>query len=86
MIIDIPYGKDQDVTFELKAENFSGIIEPCAVEPAADPLRAIEAAIDSPIGTPSLKEIVQFDRRVNIICDDLSRPTPIIRSCRPDQS
>ena len=38
--------------------------------------REIEAAIDAPIGTPSLSDLAKGRRTVTIAMDDLSRPTP----------
>ena len=77
MQLKIPYGADAEAVFDIPDHNYSGMLEPKPVPPAADPGREIEKALANPIGCPSLKEIVKFDRRVNIICDDISRPTPI---------
>lgn len=77
MRLKIPYGADAEAAFTIPDENYYGMLEPPPVRPADDPGREIARAIDNPIGSPSLKEIVKFDRRVNIICDDISRPTPV---------
>ncbi|HOJ10319.1 MAG TPA: nickel-dependent lactate racemase [Clostridiales bacterium] len=77
MQISIPYGNSAKAVFAIPDQNYYGMLEPLQVTPADDPVLEIEKAIDNPIGCPSLKDIVKYDRRVNIICDDISRPTPI---------
>lgn len=77
MRVSIPYGNAAKAVFEIPDKNYYGMLEPAPVMPSADPVREIENAIDCPIGCSSLKDIVKFDRRVNIICDDISRPTPV---------
>jgi nickel-dependent lactate racemase len=75
--ISIPYGNTKKATFKIPKKNYYGMLEPLQVKPADDPLKEIEKAIDNPIGCPSLTDIIGHDRRINIICDDLTRPTPI---------
>jgi nickel-dependent lactate racemase len=77
MKLSIPYGNDAQVSFNIPDQNFYGMLEPPNVQAAGDPEAEIEFAVDHPIGCPSLKEIVKYDRRINIICDDISRPTPV---------
>jgi Uncharacterized conserved protein len=77
MQLNIPYGDNARAVFDIPDQNFYGMLEPAPVAPADDPVQEIENAIDNPIDCPPLKEIIKFDRRVNIICDDLSRPTPV---------
>lgn len=77
MRLKIPYGSDAEAVFTIPDENYYGMLEPLPVAPADDPRREIARAIDNPLGCPSLKEIVKGNRRVNIICDDISRPTPV---------
>jgi nickel-dependent lactate racemase len=77
MQISIPYGNSANAVFEIPEQNYYGMLEPLPIIPVDDPVLEIEKAIDNPIGCPSLKDIVKYDRRVNIICDDISRPTPV---------
>lgn len=77
MKINIPYGNSNKATFEIPEQNYYGMLDPLPVLPADDPTLEIERAISNPIGTPSLEDLVEYDRRVNIICDDISRPTPV---------
>ncbi len=77
MKVTLPYGPHNTVFFTLPDENFDGLLEPNPVQAAADPEAAITQAIDCPIGSPPLGEIVRPGQRVNILCDDISRPTPV---------
>lgn len=52
------------------------IAEPRAVTPAADPGAAVREALDHPIGSPRLEELVRPGQKVCLICDDNTRPTP----------
>ncbi|NLM77949.1 MAG: nickel-dependent lactate racemase [Ruminococcaceae bacterium] len=79
MQISIPYGRDTEVSFSIPDQNFTGLLEPPQITAAADPDQAIAAAIDQPIGCAPLHKIVSRESRVNIICDDISRPTPVQR-------
>lgn len=76
MRVTLPYGTET-VSFEVPNENYRGMLEPEQVNPAADQVAEIAYAIDHPVGCPPLSEIIGFDRRVNILCDDLTRPTPV---------
>ena len=77
MLVKLPYGADRTVSFTLPDENFDGMLSPAPCTPAADPVKAVEDAVDHPIGSPALPEIVREGTRVAVICDDISRPTPV---------
>ncbi|MGI6335516.1 MAG: nickel-dependent lactate racemase [Clostridiales bacterium] len=77
MQVTLPYGGDKTVSFNVPEENFDGFLKPGVLAPASDPVRAIERAVDRPIGSPTLDKIVRSGTRVAVICDDLSRPTPV---------
>lgn len=77
MKVTLPYGADRKVSFEVPDAGFDGMLAPLPVQAADDPVREIAEAIDRPIGTPPLAEIVKGDPRVCIIADDISRPTPV---------
>lgn len=79
MQISIPYGPKTKASFVIPDASYAGLLEPEAVEPATDPDRAIADAIDQPIGCAPLEEIISRDSRINILCDDISRPTPVQR-------
>lgn len=75
MKVTLPYGHEK-VSFEIPDKNFIGMMDP-EFTPAIDDLKsAIENAIDNPIGTPPLSEIVKPGKKIAVIIDDDSRPTP----------
>lgn len=76
MKVTIPYGHDT-VSFDIPEKNFIGMMDP-EFTPALEDLKgAIEYAVDNPIGTKPLGEIVAPGKKIAIIIDDGSRPTPI---------
>lgn len=77
MQIHIPYGSTMEAVFNVPDHNYYGMLKPLPVMPAADPVSEIRKAIDNPIGCMPLEKTVKPDDRVNIICDDISRPTPV---------
>ncbi len=76
MNVTIPYGSDS-VSFSVPDENFCELLEPSCPEFENNPEMIIEEALDNPIGTPLLEEVVKNAETVSIICDDMSRPTPV---------
>lgn len=78
MYITLPYGHEK-IGFTVPEENFCEILSPKEVAPADDIEAEIEKAIDNPIGTGKLGEILKPGQTVNIICDDMSRPTPVFK-------
>lgn len=76
MKITLPYGQEK-ASFNVQDEMFIAMLDPAPVTPAANPAAEISRAIDEPIGSPPLSEIVRGDKKVVIIIDDDSRPTPV---------
>ena len=76
MKITVPYGKDY-VSFFIPDEMFAGMYDSQRVEAAADSYEEIMWALDNPIGSAPLEKMISADKKVNIIIDDSSRPTPI---------
>ena len=76
MKISLPYGNEM-VGMEVPDQCFIGMIDPPEAQPAGDPERMILDAIENPIGGPKLEDIVTPDKRIAVIVDDGSRPTPI---------
>ncbi len=64
------------LSIDIPPENLGEIISPRSVQTVVDPLALIQQAIDEPIGTPRLQEMVQADQTVALIVDDLTRSTP----------
>jgi len=64
----IPFG-ESTLSLELDAE----LIEPAHAEPAADETAHIQHALDHPIGSPPLGEIVRPGESVAVIVNDITR-------------
>ena len=73
--VQLPYGSRDMVTVDLPITE-DQIIAPKPIKPARDPEAVIAAALDNPLGTGGLESIVKAEHRINIICDDITRPTP----------
>ncbi len=67
------YGKE-NLSIELPDDAF--VIEPKNLQPLEDEKRGIKEALDNPIGTPPLKEMVKASDTVAIVISDITRPTP----------
>lgn len=75
MNVSIPYGHEK-ISFEIPDKNFIGMMDPEFVPAIENLAGAIENAIDNPIGTKPLSEIVKPGKKIAVIIDDGSRPTP----------
>ena len=78
MEITLPYGCDK-ISFHLEDRRFIRMYDPIKAPAAADFEAEILSAIENPIGTPKLEEIIFPGAKINIIVDDASRPTPVAR-------
>lgn len=67
------YGRGE-LSLELPEHTF--VVEPPTQHALEAPEHAIRAALDEPIGTPPLKEMVKAEDRVAIVISDITRPTP----------
>ncbi len=58
--------------------NFMGVVQPAAggQADAPPPESIIARALDTPIGSPRLEELLRPESRVSIVVDDITRPTP----------
>lgn len=75
MIITMPYGNEK-VSFDIPEKNFIGMMDP-EFTPAIEDLEgAIRNAMDNPIGSGKIEDIVVPGKKIAIIMDDGSRPTP----------
>ena len=72
--VELHYGKTFK-TLTMDQRNLLGIIEPQSV-PISEPISIINKALDNPIGTKSLGDMVKPGQRVTILIDDNTRPTP----------
>lgn len=76
MEITLPYG-DEKVYVNVPDESFIGMIDPVAVEGSGEPDKEIKKAINNPFGDKKLEDIVDSTKKIAVIVDDGSRPTPI---------
>ena len=79
MNITLPYGKDS-VDFHVPDESFTEMLDPGAAAPVFSDASEIIRAIDNPLGTPPLKDVIgnmPENKKICVIVDDISRPTPI---------
>ena len=76
MPLTIPYGCDE-LSIALPNDNVCEILGPKTENSCVDAIREIENALLEPIGSPQISGIVKPGDRVNIICDDITRPTPV---------
>ena len=78
MKVQIPY-IDQQIELELPSRNLLFDVAPKDVPPAADFEGTLLAALQNPLGTAPLKDLVKPGGRVVLISDDNTRPTPTRR-------
>ncbi len=71
----LPYDKTE-VCARIPTRNFLGTIEPKEKPGAPDAKAEILRALNSPIGTKPLSEMVKAGSRVAIVVDDVTRPAP----------
>ncbi|MGB9134067.1 MAG: nickel-dependent lactate racemase [Candidatus Bathyarchaeia archaeon] len=71
----LPYDKTE-VCARIPTRNFLGTIEPKEKPGAPDAKAEILRALNSPIGTKPLSEMVKAGSRVAIVVDDVTRPVP----------
>lgn len=64
---------DSEVTIALPAEQVINIVEGKQVTAVTDVAAAVKAAVNHPIGTPPLKEVMQPGDKVVIIASDITR-------------
>lgn len=74
MLKDFAFGfGDSEVTIALPEEQIINVIEGKSVEAITDVSAAIKAAINNPIDSPPLKELVKAGDKVVIIASDITR-------------
>lgn len=73
--INIKYGSDTQV-IEVPENNLLYHIAPKQVSGVTNEAKAIQKSLKDPIGSPSLRELVQGKSKVFVLVNDLTRPTP----------
>jgi nickel-dependent lactate racemase len=62
--------------FEIPEANLLAVLEPRAIEPTTSIEKLVEEALNQPIGSPALENLVSPESRVLILVDDITRQTP----------
>jgi nickel-dependent lactate racemase len=75
--ITFPYSNTADLSLNVDDRNLGEVVRPAPVAPAPDWGAAIDAALDAPLGTPPLEQMVRPGQRVLVLSDDNTRPTPV---------
>ena len=78
----LDYGRT-GLDVELPAERVVGPLAIRDVPPLPDPEGAVAAALESPIGTPALRQIAQGRKDACILICDITRPVPNQTILRP---
>ncbi|MEA4894618.1 MAG: nickel-dependent lactate racemase [Oscillospiraceae bacterium] len=78
MKLEIGFGTIPQMV-ELPDQNVIGILEPNAVEVTEKGEALVKRALQSPIGTPRLSELVSPGDKIVLITSDVSRPLPSYR-------
>lgn len=76
--IIIPYGNEFK-EFNIPTKNYIETITPNRVQSPQNELDIIKSSINNPIGTKKLNELILKGRKVAIIVDDYTRPTPVYK-------
>ena len=76
--VKLPFGKTQ-VEARIPTASLIGIFEPHETKQTADEHVLISEALEHPIGSPRLRELVRPGQKVAIIASDLTRPCPSAR-------
>ena len=75
MKISLNYGSTLTYA-EIPEKNYMDTLDPIFVEEQDDPVLEVKRAINNPIGSPALKELVSPGQKAVIIASDISRPVP----------
>lgn len=73
--IILPY-PGRDLTLRLAEGRLGEVAAPRPVRSPADPADAIADALENPIGSPRLENIIRPGSRVAVVIDDITRETP----------
>ena len=75
MRINLAYGKT-GLPLELDGSLNVTVVEPKFVPALADPAAAVRAALEAPMGSLPLREVVRPGTRVGVVFSDITRPAP----------
>jgi len=75
MIIDLQYGESK-LAFTIPSNNISWIVDRHNTRPLDDPISRLRDLLKKPVSGPALKDLGRSVRKVVILVDDNTRPTP----------
>src|SRR5512141_285444 len=75
MRVDLAYGKT-GLPIVLDDSLDVTVVEPAFVPALADPAAAVRAALETPIDSPPLRDLVRPGMRVGVVFSDITRPAP----------
>ena len=78
MVLSLGYGKTEQ-TVEIKDEALLGVIEPNELPVPESESQVLKYALENPIGTEKLRNIVKPGEKISIITSDITRPCPSAR-------
>jgi lactate racemase len=76
VMVTLPYG-DKTAEVTISSKNLIGVYSPKDCTPVADVKNEIIRAINNPIGSKPLRELVKNSAKVVILADDNTRSTPL---------
>jgi nickel-dependent lactate racemase len=76
MIIELPYGKNENLRFTIPDNNLLFKVDRTATPAVQNPEIAIRDSLRNPVGTLPLKDLVKHKKKILIVVDDITRPTP----------
>jgi nickel-dependent lactate racemase len=80
--VKLPYGSGW-LTFEIPDDSLGEVVSPRRIATALGTDAVIRHALDHPVGTPLLPEIIRPGHKVAVIIDDISRETPTTQLLPP---
>ena len=80
--VKLPYGSGW-LTFEIPDDSLGEVVSPRRIATAFGTDAVIRHALDHPVGTPLLPEIIRPGHKVAVIIDDVSRETPTAQLLPP---
>ena len=76
MKITILYGEEETLQVNVPKENLAWVIDRKHKSALENPISKLKAALKNPIASPPLQELAKGAKRVAILVDDNTRPTP----------
>ena len=80
--VELPYG-NKGLTVEISNDVLGEVVSPRKIVADSDTDTLIRQALDHPIGSPLLSQIVRPGKKIAVIIDDISRETPTTQLLPP---